>query len=407
MGSRPRTSVLVAAARAAWEPDALRLLAAAGQVVVKRCVDLPDLLAGAASGQADVAVVAAELVGLDQDAVQRLRRLEVRPLAVVDPDGPVDPDLADRLDRLGVPLLAGLEELPAAVEALLTASAPASDADAAAGAADQRGRAGRVVAVWGPTGAPGRTTVAVGMAAVHAAAGAPTILLDLDPYGGAVGQHLGVLDEVSGLLACARLANEGALDAAAFRACRRRVPGAPGRVGELDVLTGLPRADRWIEVRAGVAEALLGLAAAEADVVVDCGFSLEDTGHGRLGRNTTTLEAVAGADEVVLVGSAEPTALSRLARALVELGETAPGVPTRVVVNRMRDTLGWRPRDIAGMVEGYAPGVPVHFLPEDRPVLDRAQVLGKVLPELGESALRAALGRLADAVFAQAPVAVR
>jgi MinD-like ATPase involved in chromosome partitioning or flagellar assembly len=317
---------------------------------------------------------------------------------VVDPDEPLDPEVEDRLDRLGVSVLGRLEDLPAAVESLVAApAAPAAPApDPPTGAAEP---AGRVVAVWGPTGAPGRTTVAVGLAAAQAASGSPTILLDADPYGGAVGQHLGVLDEVSGLLACARLANEGALEIAAFRTCRRRVSAG------FEVVTGLPRADRWIEVRAGVVEAIVDLAAVDGDVVVDCGFSLEDTGSGRFGRNTTTLEAIGRADEVVLVGSAEPTGLSRLARALVELAELAPEVATRVVVNRMRDSLGWRRRDVVGMVEGYAPDVPVHFLPDDRPALDRALVAGRTLPELGESAVGTELGALARTVFGPLPAA--
>ena len=48
-------------------------------------------------------------------------------------------------------------------------------------------------------------------------------LLDADPYGGAVGQHLAVLDEVSGLLAAARLANAGELDAARLAGLAREV----------------------------------------------------------------------------------------------------------------------------------------------------------------------------------------
>ena len=51
------------------------------------------------------------------------------------------------------------------------------------------------MAVWGPTGAPGRTTVAVGLATELASRGRGTLLLDADPYGGAVAQHLGVLDQ--------------------------------------------------------------------------------------------------------------------------------------------------------------------------------------------------------------------
>ena len=43
-------------------------------------------------------------------------------------------------------------------------------------------------------------------------AGHECLLLDVDAYGGAVAQHLGVLDEVSGLLAAARAANAGQLD---------------------------------------------------------------------------------------------------------------------------------------------------------------------------------------------------
>ncbi len=83
------------------------------------------------------------------------------------------------------------------------------------------GSLGRVVAVHGPTGAPGRTTVAIGLAAEHAHRGHRSVLVDADPHGGAVAQHLGVLDEVSGLLASARLVNSGALDA-------RRSPAAGG-----------------------------------------------------------------------------------------------------------------------------------------------------------------------------------
>ena len=50
-----------------------------------------------------------------------------------------------------------------------------------------------------------------------------SLLLDADPYGGAVAQHLAVLDDASGLLAAARLANAGH--------ARRRPAGGPGPPG--------------------------------------------------------------------------------------------------------------------------------------------------------------------------------
>ena len=73
--------VLILASGAAWESAAADglLERESGVVVLRRCVDVPDLLAAASAGQADVAVVALEAPGLDLDAVDHLRRFQVRP----------------------------------------------------------------------------------------------------------------------------------------------------------------------------------------------------------------------------------------------------------------------------------------------------------------------------------------
>ena len=59
-----QVTVLLAAGGAAWEAPALRLLNDGARLVLKRCVDLTDLLASAGTGEADVAVVSGELSGL-------------------------------------------------------------------------------------------------------------------------------------------------------------------------------------------------------------------------------------------------------------------------------------------------------------------------------------------------------
>jgi MinD-like ATPase involved in chromosome partitioning or flagellar assembly len=384
-----RVVVLLAAAGEAWEAAALRLLSSGESLVLKRCVDLADLLASAATGQADVAVVTGELAGLDADAVMMLLRDEVRCVAVGGDVG--------GLGRIGVMAVVSESDLGSLPDTVISAGTrelvvdpePASESARAAG-----GALGRVVAVHGPTGAPGRTTLAIGLAAQHAQDGRPTVLVDADPHGGAVAQHLGVLDEVSGLLAAARLVNAGSLDASAFARCRRVVSGS------FEVLTGLPRPDRWVEARPGVLDAVLERAREVGDVVVDTGFSLEeDADLGRtISRNQLSLDAVAAADHVVAVGSAEPTGLARLARTLVELRDRT-GAPVTVVVNRMRDSLGWSRRDIVGMVEGYIRPAGVHFLPEDRPTTDKALVSGKAVVELGDSPLRRAIAEVHAAVM--------
>jgi MinD-like ATPase involved in chromosome partitioning or flagellar assembly len=396
--------VLMMASGAAWESEAFaRLDAQDGVVVLKRCVDVDDLLATATSGQADVAVVGLEAPGLDPAAVAHLRRYAVRPVAVVPRTD--DPDVLARAQRIDVRALVAFDDPDALARAVTTVEdvadtrvRPDATLDPLAPAPDESRSAARhrLVVVWGPGGAPGRTTTAVTMAAVLARRGRETVLVDADPYGGGVAQQLGILDEVSGILSAARLAGSGHLAERFASTCR-------GVGDRLRVVTGLPRADRWIEVRGSAVEQTLEVALAHGDVVVDTGFGLEDEPGQDFGsrpsRNAMTLTALDLADEVVVVGSADPVGLSRLARGLVELRDRTGGAPVRVVVTRMRPTLGWSEREIAGMVEGFSRVLGLHFLPDDRAATDRALVAGRALPEVGDSALLRGYEALVDAVF--------
>ena len=400
--------VLVVAAGAAWESTALALLSERrGIVVLKRCVDLDDLLASASAGQADVAVLGIDTHGLDQAAVDLLRSHSVRPVAIV-ADG-IEHDAARlRATRIGIRSTVSEAELAALPDEVLADEAPAdpgAQEEVSEEPATGAEPGGRVLAVWGPAGAPGRTTLAVGLAAELARRGCPTTLVDADPYGGAVAQQLGILDEVSGLLAAARLTAGGALPDR-FGTVQRTI--GP----HLGVVTGLPRPDRWLEVRSGVVEHLLEVGRDRGHVVVDTGFSLEpdpapDFGS-RPGRNQMTHAALGVADEVVVVGSADPVGLSRLARGLVELRDLTGSAPVRVVVNRMRPTLGWSEKDIAGMVEGFTRLTGLHFLPDDRAAVDRALVAGRTVVESGDCALGRAIGEIVDELLPEsAPAPAR
>ena len=391
--------MLLLASGAAWESVALESLSGAPDVVVlKRCVDVDDLLASAGTGQAHVVVLSLDAPGLDASAVAHLRRHAVRPVAVV-PD-PAHGETVARAGRLDIATLvpvAGLASLAEAVTSVedLGDTRIRDELDVQPPEPSASGTH-RVVAVWGPAGAPGRTTVATAVAAELARRRASTLLVDADPWAGSVSQHLGILEEVSGVLSAARLAGSGQL--------RERFTSVRRAVDEhLSVLTGLPRADRWVEVRAGAVTDILELAREQAHVVVDTGFGLEQDRGSDFGaapaRNTMTLESLDVADEVLVVGSADPVGLSRLARGLVELRELTGGLPVRVAVNRMRPTLGWSEKDIAGMVEGFARISGLHFLPEDRAGVDRALVGGRSLLEVGETALTRGVAGLVDAMF--------
>ena len=410
--------VLTAVSDARWEAQLVAALAQGdlGVSVVRRCVDLADLLATAATGSASAALLSADLRRLDRDALGRLALAGVAVIGLVPPG---DEEAERRLRQLGVlhvlPSDSAPEDLSAAVLQAVSATEPPTAGELAAFGEPRRALAepvlpepvdtpptgpgtGRVVAVWGPAGAPGRTTLAVGLASELALLGRSTLLVDADVYGGVVAQVLGLLDEAPGLAAACRLANNGALDLPALAGLARTVGPA------LRVLSGIGRADRWPELRPAALEVVLELARSLVDTtVVDCGFCLEqdeelayDTAAPR--RNGATLAALETADTVLAVGSADPVGLQRLVRGLAELREAVPGVQPQVVVNRLRASAipGDAEREVRAALSRYAGVEPVAVVPSDVVGTDRALAAGRTLAEaVPTSPARAAIAGLA------------
>jgi MinD-like ATPase involved in chromosome partitioning or flagellar assembly len=379
--------VLTAVTDARWESVLVEAFGqgAYGVAVVRRCVDLADLLATAATGTARAALLSGDLRRLDREALARLAAHGVASVGLA-----ADEPAERRLRQLGVRHVVPADAAPATIAAAVT--------DAVAGAAEpqpepaqqpdvERGP-GRVVAVWGPTGAPGRTTYAVTLAAELAAAGTSTTLVDADVYGGAVAPALGLLDESPGLAAAVRLANNGLLDVPALARVARAMSDT------LRVLSGISRPDRWPEIRPSGVEAVLALCRRLTTMtVVDCGFGVE-AGESR--RDRATLAVLADADAVVAVGSADPVSLQRLVRGLGDLRDAVPGVLPDVVVNRVRDGVmpGNPQREITAALERYAGVTPTAFLPYDRAATDAAAMHGRSLTEVArKSRLRQAIRR--------------
>ncbi len=93
--------VVTAVPGAPWEAELVSALelVADDVVVVRRCVDLSDLLATAATGVAEAVLVSADLRRLDRDA---LSRLWAEGVGVVGLFSPGDDDGDRRLRQLGV-----------------------------------------------------------------------------------------------------------------------------------------------------------------------------------------------------------------------------------------------------------------------------------------------------------------
>ncbi len=379
--------------------------------VLRRCVDVADLLAAAATRTAEAVVLSADLRRLDREALSRLAAAGVAVVGLVDPG---DEEAERRLRQLGVqtvlPSDAGLLAIARAVQTAVAAAKRAEQAGLAdpgaalnwlGGISEPQPSAlggGRVVAVWGPAGAPGRTTVAIGVADEASRLGVPTLLIDADTYGGSVAQVLGFLDEAPGLAAAARLATGGRLDLVALTGLARTTGSW------LRVLSGIARADRWPELSGEAVTSVLELCRhLAALVVVDCGFSLEqdeeivyDTVAPR--RNAATIAALEAADTVIAVGAADPVGLHRLVRGLADLRELSPGGRLRVVVNKLRRgiTPGDPQAEAATALLRHSGIRDAVFLPYDRGSLDRALGAGRALAEVAPGApLRRAMIQLA------------
>lgn len=397
--------VLLAVTGAPWEADVVRRAErATGIRVVRRCVDIADVMAAAASGQARAVLLAEDLPRLTSDAVAALHARRIAVVALVDPSDNGEPSGAeDRLSRMGIerilPADVSADDLGRAIIDAVDSGPPATVSHFAGGFVPFNSESvvnpetpygqgtGRVIAVWGPTGAPGRSTVAVGLAAELAARGVSTLLADADVYGGTVAQLLGMLDETSGLAAAARSASGGSLDVAVLARHARQV--GPNQL----VLTGLSRADRWTELRPTAIESVWSTARMLAPcTVIDAGFCIEsdeeisfDTLAPR--RNGATLATLEEADEVVVVGTADPVGLTRLIRSLHELRAVVPSANTRVVVNRVRSgSLGSSPAEAVNeALTQYAGVRATALLPFDQAACDVALSHGRSLVEAAKS----------------------
>ena len=393
-----------------------------GVHVVRRCVDVADLVATASAGLARAALLSADLRRLDGDTLTRLAVAGVAVVALVTPG---DEPAERRLRQLGVGHVLPVDSpAPVIAQAVLsavtagttaphhavtrpvngTAPAPrsAGDDDLTDAGDNTPETLGRIVAVWGPTGAPGRTSVAVGVACELAELGVPTLLVDADVYGGSVAQLLGLLDEAPGLAGACRLANNGTLDVVGLAELALMVRP------NLNVLTGISRAERWPELRPTALDAVLGLARNLAAVtVVDCGFCLErdeelsfDTAAPR--RNGATLTVLESADTVLGVAAADPIGLQRYVRALSELADAVPTASPVTVINRVRRAVvggGDARSEIRAALDRFAGVRDAFFVPLDIASYDAALAAGRTLTEVARSSpARRALQEIASSI---------
>jgi Mrp family chromosome partitioning ATPase len=390
--------------------------------VVRRCEELAELMAACQTGLARAAIIAPGAVELTASLADRLRFAGVVIVALT--DGPIAPaiegieyvastagpaTLADAVSRAVERFDASARPRGslAYADPLDVPEAAPSPIDTGDGSADGPAD-GRVVAVWGPAGGPGRTTVAINMAAELAAAGTSVLLVDADTYGASIGASLGLLDESAGLAQACRIADQGGFGGAVLG---RTAVSVAIKGGRLRVLTGITRPDRWPELRPAALGRVLEAARSLAEVtIVDCGFCIEadeelsfDTLTPR--RNGAALRCLEMADSVIAVGGADAIGVPRLVKGLAELADIVPTAAPRVVFNKVRAAaVGRAPEtQLREAWERFGPAAGISaFLPVDVAAADQALLAGTALLETAPgSALRHAIAALAGVPVAE------
>jgi len=359
-----------------------------------------------ALAEADAVVLEVSRASLTASTVALCDRNAVRiaPLS----SGPPDDRIAA---AFGLEQTLPLEVEPWLLAERLTTSPPPRTAHGSSAHHDATGGMPRTIAVWGPAGAPGRTTLAIELAVELARGGRHVGLVDADSHAPSIALALGLADEAPGFAAVCRQAELGGLDARELT----RISAPIARTG-VDVLTGLNRPSRWPELSESRVAAALGACREWADhTVVDVAASLErdeeimsDLDGPR--RNAATLAALRSADLVVAVAAADPLGISRFLRAYPELRATIGATPVVVVANRLRPgALGIDARgQVRRTLDRFGGVTDVWFVPTDPRAADAALLAARPIAEISpRSPIPLAVRRLVGEAVAPVPVPER
>jgi MinD-like ATPase involved in chromosome partitioning or flagellar assembly len=198
----------------------------------------------------------------------------------------------------------------------------------------------KLISVWSAAGSPGRTTVALAIAAELAESGKRVFLLDADTYAPSLELALGLVDHPAGLAAACRLVGQERFDLEQLQRLSTQVGVGHG---ELTVMTGLSSESRWAEVSSEKLDDLLLIAGENFDfVVLDVAAHTADglqSVSSSVNRNAVTRWALGYSDFVIALCAADPIGVSRFLDAMVQLSELKPKGQVLPLVNRLRTSV--------------------------------------------------------------------
>lgn len=378
--------------------------------VVRRAADLAEVRAAARGRVADLAVLDATDLDLDARIIEDLHRDNMRVVLVAPAEraGALDALGADAIATRGYPegivesllaiIRASAPHAPSPLDPLLAPPPPPDTPSPAleeetTGAVDSS-YVGTVIAVWGASGSPGRSTLALGLAYALGTHD-ETLIIDADIMNPSLAHMMSVPIDASGVAALSRTALRSTLGGDDIR--RAATPLGPG----LSMITGIVTPHRWREVGPASITAILTAARQAAKwVVVDVSaVSLEQVAEDvrqQGERDDVTAAVLRCADEVICVSRADILGVNRLSHTIEWWKTLGRAQEPTVVINQVDSAaLGSNPLNaLQTALSQIIPGSQVHTIPFDvqvRRALLRGRPISEHAPASGAGAAVIAL----------------
>lgn len=261
---------------------------------------------------------------------------------------------------------------------------------------------GIVVAVFGTSGAPGRTTTAVHVAAELRRHGSAAVL-DADVYAPSVAHSLGMAVDGSSVSALARMRGRGLLNSTLLHEAAYEGPGG------IKVLTGLTSTHRWREASPTTMSAIVDACRRTwdytvADVHASCGDPVDEYHRSVPHRDHVAAQVLGDADAVVVVVRGDVVGLHRFSETWEWLDLIGAPQHRIVAVNCAQvERAGRTPEQaLAAALTHEIPGQHISLIPYDGQVLT-ALLHGRLTPVGGKRSARAAFADLAQRIVREVP----
>lgn len=221
-----------------------------------------------------------------------------------------------------------------------------------------------VVAVTGPYGSTGKTTVAINLAIDLASLRHRVLLIDADLSGASVANHFILAEHSAGMVAALRIASQNRFDLAQLERLSVQIPKSDLRVIPGSQI-GAPN-----ELEETAISNIIETARGAFDfTVVDLGSISEQESTNA--QALVTRSIASRADKTLIVAAADPIGVFRLLRSESNIGELSPNV--RVVFNRVRNSVIEKAREeIAITIARLSNLEVVAYLPDDPQAIDQA-----------------------------------